>query len=379
MRNSYILNRADFDTLFIALHTRGYTIIGPTINSGAIVYEELQSADDLPAGWTDQQDAGTYSLKKRQDNALFGYNTGPHSFKQFLFPPKQRVWSARRLADGAVIEPEPAGTEKLALLGARACDIAAIATQDVVFLKSAYTERIYQAKRSELCVIAVNCGQAGGTCFCVSTNTGPEVTHGYDLCLTELIDTTQHQFYITSGSELGEQLLADLPAHPAAARHAKIAEEIAAHTAESMQRKINPAAAAGLSKQSEHPQWDDIAQRCLACSNCTMVCPTCFCVSFEDHTDLSGSQTERIRLWDSCFTTSHSHTAGGSVRVSGKSRYRQWLTHKFSTWQDQFGVSGCVGCGRCITWCPAKIDITAEIAAITGSASESIGISEEKV
>ena len=378
MRNSFILNRADFNALFTALHTRGYTIIGPAINNGAIVYEELQSVDDLPAGWTDQQDAGTYTLKKRQDNALFGYNVGPQSFKQFLFPPKQRVWTARRTTDGAVIEPEPAETTKLALLGARACDIAAIATQDVVFLKGAYTERIYQTKRSEPCVIAVNCGQAGGACFCASTGSGPEVIQGYDLCLTELLDAPQHQFYITTGTDLGEQLLADLPMHPAAARHAKLAAEIVAHTADSMQRSINPAAAANLSNLAEHPQWEDIALRCLTCSNCTMVCPTCFCVSFEDHTDLAGAQTERIRLWDSCFTTSHSHTAGGSVRVSGKSRYRQWLTHKFASWQDQFGVSGCVGCGRCITWCPAKIDVTAEIAAITGSAAENAAQSEAK-
>jgi sulfhydrogenase subunit beta (sulfur reductase) len=116
-----------------------------------------------------------------------------------------------------------------------------------------------------------------------------------------------------------------------------------------------------------HKQWDDVAARCLTCANCTMVCPTCFCTTVEDHTDLTGQTAERVRRWDSCFTLDFSYIHGGSVRTETKSRYRQWMTHKLASWIDQFGTSGCVGCGRCITWCPVGIDITAEVAAIRAS------------
>ena len=114
----------------------------------------------------------------------------------------------------------------------------------------------------------------------------------------------------------------------------------------------------------EHPRWEEVAGRCLTCGNCTMVCPTCFCTSVEDTSDLAGVSAERSRRWDSCFTMDFSYIHGGSVRASPKSRYRQWMTHKLATWWDQFGSSGCVGCGRCITWCPVGIDITEEVRAI---------------
>jgi ferredoxin len=87
-----------------------------------------------------------------------------------------------------------------------------------------------------------------------------------------------------------------------------------------------------------------------------------------DTTDLTGAVSERTRVWDSCFTASFSYVHGGSVRATIRSRYRQWLTHKLATWFDQFGTSGCVGCGRCITWCPVGIDITEEAAAIRATA-----------
>jgi ferredoxin len=119
-----------------------------------------------------------------------------------------------------------------------------------------------------------------------------------------------------------------------------------------------------LKENYAHPRWDDVAERCVTCGNCTMVCPTCFCFSVTDTSSLTGEDPERHRSWDSCFTMDHSYLHGGSVRVSGRSRYRQWMTHKLATWHDQFGTSGCVGCGRCITWCPAGIDITEEVAAI---------------
>ena len=86
---------------------------------------------------------------------------------------------------------------------------------------------------------------------------------------------------------------------------------------------------------------------------------------------LYGARAERWRKWDSCFTLDFSYIHGGSVRTSAAARYRQWLSHKLATWIDQFGSSGCVGCGRCITWCPVGIDITEEVAAIRASEAAS--------
>jgi sulfhydrogenase subunit beta (sulfur reductase) len=125
-----------------------------------------------------------------------------------------------------------------------------------------------------------------------------------------------------------------------------------------------------LYRNYENPRWDDVAKRCLTCGNCTMVCPTCFCTTVEDITDLTGEHVERWRKLDSCFTMDFSYIHGGSVRSSPRARYRQWMTHKLATWIDQFGTSGCVGCGRCITWCPVGIDITEETGAIRDSEKE---------
>ena len=129
-----------------------------------------------------------------------------------------------------------------------------------------------------------------------------------------------------------------------------------------------------LYRNYEHPRWDEVAERCLACGNCTMVCPTCFCTTVEDVTDLAGEHVERHQRWDSCFTIDYSHIHGGAVRGSTRSRYRQWMTHKLATWIDQFGSSGCVGCGRCITWCPVGIDITEEARAIRERATEATSV-----
>jgi ferredoxin len=115
-----------------------------------------------------------------------------------------------------------------------------------------------------------------------------------------------------------------------------------------------------LTDAADDRHWDEIAGRCLTCGNCTMVCPTCFCANIEDTTDLSGNEATRTRRWDSCFSVQFSYIHGGSVRAGEMSRYRQWMTHKLGYWQEQFDVLGCVGCGRCITWCPVGIDITEE-------------------
>ena len=361
-----MIERGGLDELLGALRRRGFTPIGPTVRQGAIVYEELESASDLPAGWTDVQDGGTYRLQRRDDDAMFGHNVGPNSWKNHLFPPTLKLWTARRSEDGELeVEEEVAEPPRHAFIGVRSCDLHAIAVQDRTFVDGPWADRDYQARREGAFIVAVNCGQAGGTCFCVSMDTGPRASSGYDLALTELLDDAGHRFLVEVGSERGAELLAELPSHPAAGGDEQAAEEVVERTAAQMGRTLDTTDIRDmLYRNREHPRWDEVADRCLTCGNCTMVCPTCFCSSVEDVTDLAGEEATRVRNWESCFTLEHSYVHGGSVRTSGKARYRQWMTHKLASWIDQFGTSGCIGCGRCITWCPVAIDITEEAAVI---------------
>ncbi|MCO5167660.1 MAG: 4Fe-4S dicluster domain-containing protein [Planctomycetes bacterium] len=370
------LARGAFDALFDALHDDGRVVVGPTLKDGAIAYERLASAADLPAGWTDVQEAGRYRLERRGDEALFGYAVGPHAWKRFLHPPEVRLLRATRTDEGFEVDDAPPAAERLAFLGVRACDLAAIAIQDRVLLGGPYPDPIYRARREAALLVAVQCGTAGGTCFCVSMNTGPAVTGGADLTLTELL-APEHAFVVEASSPAGEAVLARLEARlggalPAATEADRQAvDEVVARTAAQMGRTLEAPGRVpqALRETLEHPRWDDVAARCLTCANCTMVCPTCFCTQVTDTTDLTGDHAERWRRWDSCFTLEFTYLHGQSVRASARSRYRQWLTHKLSTWHDQFGTSGCVGCGRCITWCPVGIDITEEVRALLAPAA----------
>lgn len=361
------IERHQLDQLLGALVRRGFTLVGPRLHDGAIVYEEISSAADLPAGWTDEQDGGHYRLKRRDDDALFGYVVGPHSWKKFLHPPRLRLFRARRDGEGEPfrVEPESEEVPAYALIGVRACELAAIAIQDRVFLEGAHVDPAYKARRDKSFLVAVLCGQAGGTCFCASMGTGPRAHRGFDLALTELVEEGRHLFLIEAGSAKGEEVLAELEHREASAQEITEGEQVSARAAAQMGRELETHGLKELLAENvEHPRWDEVAARCLTCGNCTLVCPTCFCTSVEDTTDLTGNVAERFRQWDSCFTIDFSYLHGGSVRTSSASRYRQWMTHKLSTWFDQFGTSGCVGCGRCITWCPVAIDITEEARAI---------------
>ena len=351
-----------------ALARRGYRVIGPTVRDGAIIYDTVTRLDELPVGWTDQQDGGRYRPKWRGDGALFGYAVGPHSWKRFLHPPAERLWQARREENGFAIVESEGAAEPLAFIGVRACELRAIAIQDRVFLSGRYFDNPYKIRRDQAFIVAVNCGQAGGTCFCISMDAGPKVETGFDLALTELVEEGRHLFVLEVGSAAGADLAKDLPARPATEEEIEAAERVVARTKGQMGRSLDTDGLKELVQANpDHPRWDEVAERCLTCGNCTNVCPTCFCTTIEDTTDLVGAAAERVRRWDSCFTLDFSYIHGGSVRNSARSRYRQWMTHKLAHWIDQFGSSGCVGCGRCITWCPVGIDITEEAAAIRAS------------
>jgi len=189
-----VIERSRLPALFGALKARGFQLAGPTVRDGAIIYDEINEVADLPAGWTEVQEAGTYRLQRRGDNALFGYTVGPHSWKKYLFPPATRLWSAKRTGAAFEIESGTKTEPKRALIGVRSCDLHAIAIQDRVFLGSGFVDPTYARRREKLFIVALQCAVAGGTCFCVSMKTGPRAERGFDLALTEIIEGERHYF-----------------------------------------------------------------------------------------------------------------------------------------------------------------------------------------
>ena len=359
------MGRADFGILISLLAAEGFDVVGPTKHDQTIVYRPISAVEDLPIGWTDVQDGGAYRLERRDDEALFGYVVGPQSWKSYLFPPRSTLLTIENVDGELVFSPPAAPERRFAFVGVRACELAAIAIQDRVFLESGHVDRTYANNRVGLFTVGVNCAVAGGTCFCVSMDTGPRCTTGYDLVLTEVLDDSTHHFVFEAGSEAGQAILDQLPGHDATGADFDQVAAIMSATASAMGRAMDTTGVRELlytSRDSAH--WDEVAERCLTCTNCTLVCPTCFCSTTEDTASLDATTGARSRRWDSCFALDFTGLHGHPVRETPAARYRQWLTHKLATWQDQFDSLGCVGCGRCITWCPVGIDITQEVAAI---------------
>ncbi|BBZ76439.1 4Fe-4S ferredoxin [Mycolicibacterium anyangense] len=357
--DAVVLDGTGLHRLVEELGRRGYTVVGPTLRDNAIVLAELTSADDLPRGWGVDVAPGSYQLRRRDDSAVFGHSSGPQSWKQFLHRPRQKLWGCGADGVDAADGPEP----RYALVGVHGCDLAGIGVLDRVLSGGAHPDGSYVGRRAPAFVIAVNCTEPGRLCFCASMDTGPACRSGYDLALTERLDGQEPSYLVETGSAAGADILAAVPhraagpaeTESAAAQVAAAAHAMGRHMPETDLRRL-------LIEARESPHWEDVASRCLTCGNCTMVCPTCFCTSTTEVTDLTGEHAERWMEWASCFELDFTLVHEGPVRQSGPSRYRHWLTHKLSSWHDQFGSSGCVGCGRCIAWCPTGIDITEEMA-----------------
>lgn len=349
--------------LIEALGQKGFAVVGPKVRDGAVMYNEIASAADLPQGWASEQEAGKYRLKRDPSAGPFDYVIGPSSWKQWLHPPEVRLFAAERDNGAFRILPNTSPAPRYALVGVRACELAAIAIQDRVLLGDRYTDPIYQARRKALFVVAVNCTRSAPTCFCASMQTGPRAVEGFDLALTPV--GNGREYLGETGTDAGAAVAGELGWPEAPPEMLSEAAETVRAAARAQTRAVElEGLAEALAAAAEHPRWEAVAKRCLACGNCTLACPTCFCTTVEDTSTVDGARAERWRKWDSCFTQSFSYIHGGSVRTSVKSRYRQWLTHKLAYWQQQFGAPGCVGCGRCITWCPAGIDLTEEARAL---------------
>lgn len=362
MYQPVVLASDHLGALLGALVDEGYGLVGPRKVGHCVQLAPISGVDDLASACHDRQGPGSYRLEPSDDGRLFGTVIGPQSTKRWLFPPSRTLFRAHKSAGALSIDPEPIDPPKIAFVGLRPCDLAAIRVQDRVF-GGLQKDPYYLRARERAFLVVVQCSRAVETCFCESMGTGPRAVEGFDLALTE-ITGPRHRFVVEIGSERGAEIASRIPTAPADADDLHDAADETARCLSQIERQMPTV---DLYAQAESPRWNSIAERCLACGNCTLVCPTCFCSTVEDHGDLTGEHFERTKHWDSCFNSEFSYIHGGSVRSSTAARYRQWMTHKLAAWHEQFGTSGCVGCGRCIAWCPVGIDITEEARALTAT------------
>lgn len=362
-QSAHILSLTQLQSLFDALQADTYTLFGPVRGDYAIQYGRISQVSDLPIGVHDEQRPGYYRLQDSGDGQLFAHTTSPDSWKKYLFPKEEVLYSATQADGHLMFKTAPLDKQKKAFIGIRSCDLHAIGVQDRVFIEGDYVDSGYAARRSDLFIVAVNCTRSTETCFCASLNSGPAASSGYDIALTEVKNENEHYFLAEVGSSAGDVMLRNsLTLKEAEAQHVSAARAAVNNAAAQQVRRMptEQLKETIYSQLQNEGFWQQVGERCLHCANCTLVCPTCFCSSVADTTDLSGEQHDRVRYWDSCFNLDHSHIAGGSVREAPNSRYRQWFNHKLASWQDQFDTLGCTGCGRCVTWCPVGIDITEE-------------------
>ncbi len=364
---SHVLPKSAFQQLIQVLQDHTYQVVGPRVQDGSIRWGPIECTEDLPLGWRDEQRPGHYRLEHTSSQKIFDVVHGPESLKRQTFAPKEPLLKIEKKKKGFSVQEIHPKSEHVAVIGVRACDLAGLHIQDRIFLQDLFPDPYYQTRRQNLFVVAVNCTRAHATCFCASMGTGPKAEAGYDLVLTE----SDHDFLIQSGSTAGIEILKSLPLSQATDSRVQQDEARIVDCASSQTRKVDQTTLPqGLYDAHDHQHWDEIATRCLACTNCTMVCPTCFCHAVEDTPDLTQKITEHVRVWDSCFTPDHGYIHGKNFRPTIKDRYRMWLTHKMASWIDQFGSSGCVGCGRCVTWCPVGIDLTEELNILVNSGNK---------
>lgn len=311
-----------------------YRVFFPMKTGDVVRFEELtETLEEVP-------ERGEYS----------NTNVPP---KELMFPETETLFRYRLGEDD--IEPEaPDSSEKRAVFWIRPCDAQSYSILDKLFGWD-YPDPYYQNRREATTLVGLACEDPCANCFCTSLGGGPAAEEHLDALMFDLGDV----FYLKTLTEKGEELAgaADSVLDKADDASVKAAGKQADEAEGKISRKIDtqgiPEKLPGLYGS---PFWEQFSDRCLGCGICTFLCPTCHCFDIQDETDHFDGR--RARMWDTCMFCEYSlHASGHNPRPTRKERTRNRISHKYSYYPENFGVIACVGCGRCINFCPVNIDI----------------------
>lgn len=335
----------DLERLVTELKLRGLKLLSYKLRGDMPLFWEIDSIQDTPLGYSDVQNPGSYQLI-REEEGFFRHTQ--YSIKNILHPPVQEVL---KISEDFTVAQSMAEYSPTALFGVKPCDLASLKVLDRIL----EGDDAYKARRNGVELIVVEeCVKPGGTCFCGSMGTGPAASGGYDLAYARLGSVVVFKV----GSDRGLGIVENLKLSPApdhvVNEYLKVMEE--ARRESSKAPSIEEVSKALEKAVGLEELWRDLSARCVGCTNCNMVCPTCFCSEFVDYVKLSG-EANRARQWFGCLSYTYGQIAGMHYRPELFMRYRHFILHKFLFYQKQVGLPGCVGCGRCITWCPMGIDL----------------------
>lgn len=275
--------------------------------------------------------------------------------KGFFTPIREKV------AENFNAEIPPMAHKPYAIVGVKACDLKGFMVQDQVFLNNGCQDPFYNRAREGNLIISADCTQAIDTCFCLALDAKPYPEHHFDINLSEV----QDGFVVETGTPKGQQILDDhaplfqeaTPAHlneRDTSREQTISE--VQNTIDAHEVPYQDSYKDMVTRNYESDIWADEAQHCVECGACNTICPTCHCFCLVDQS--VGNQFARFRQWDSCMLKGFARVAGG-----GNPRDRLWMRlrnrfeKKFDYFPQTADMYACTGCGRCISACPAKIDI----------------------
>jgi sulfhydrogenase subunit beta (sulfur reductase) len=332
------LNKKEFGS-FLKQVMQTYDVIAPVeLAEGVSAYRKIESPEEA---------------------SLASHNT-QKSAKEAFFPQSEVMFRYEKEGNRTQVTSTEEVNRPRLILASRPCDIQAFSMLDQVFSAKEYTDVYFLKKREKTTIVGFACNDPLSTCFCTSTGGGPFTREGSDIFLVDLGDTYLVEFLTEKGKALSQNEFLREASEGDVARAKKLEEEAS-------KRMTVPVHLDGietkLEQMLENPFWDRIHEKCLGCGACTFLCPTCHCFDISDEASQKGGQ--RVRNWDTCLFSLYSmETSGHNPRPSGRERTRQRLMHKFNYFPKNFQKIACVGCGRCILYCPVNFDIRQAIAEI---------------
>lgn len=340
---SKVLEEEEIDKLVEKLLV-DYQVFGPKRKGSEHVFDEIQSSGELD----------------------LSYVTTILPPKKYLLPQREKILSFN--SGHEIVPEEPELPRKQVIFGIHSCDLNAFLLLDKVFLDK-YPLPSYAKRRKNLTTIALTCTEVDYTCFCSSMGTGPSPNQGYDLLLTWLGD----RYLAEEGSPEGEKILSLIEGREARSEDYEAKSKVIEDVKKKFRKKIDTEGLPELIKENlEHEIWEELGEIDLACAQCVMSCPTCYCFDVRDNLELNLKEGFRFKEWDSCLLLEFAEVAlGGNFRNSRAARIRQFIGHNLGwggacQYEVFDGKFKCVGCGRCIKVCPVHIDLTDVAARLRG-------------